>query len=113
MEEHKKRSKCCVSVDDVREILRNVGYSSGVVLSQFSGTDEETCCRNHGYLMRKILQATPSLNAPIIQSAVRQEFGKGGMARSTETFAEAIVDAFRFVHAKRSKMTIGAKAVTF
>jgi len=113
MEQHKKRSKECVSVDDVREILRKSGYSNGIVRSQFSGMDDETFCIKHEYLMRKILQATPRLNAPTVQSAVRQEFGKGVDGRINRDFAEAIVDAFRFVHTKRSKTTTCTRTTEF
>jgi len=113
MEKHKKRSKCEVTVNDVREILRKSGLGNGVVRSKFSGLDEETFCRTHEYLMREILQATPRLNAPVLQSAILQEFGQGVDAKANRDFAEAIVNAFRFVHEKKGHMTSGKKSSHF
>ena len=112
-DQHKKRSKCEVTLNDVREILRKSGFGTSIVRSQFSGMDEETFCRTHEYLMRKILQATPRLNAPVLQSAILQEFGKGVDAKVNRDFADAIVNAFRFVHEKKGHMTSGKKSSDF
>ena len=106
------RSKSQVSVQDVRDILKRAGYT-GIVRSQFQGMDEEALCRFHGQLIRELLQRTPRLNAPTLQNAVLEEYGKGADCKVNKDFAEAIHDAFRFVHLKKKNVTSGTRTTEF